>query len=178
MDFRDEITPVGQLSYLGLPLRKNVDRSTRRGVELDASIAALGPLSGHVSGAITEARIDAYTDDASGVTYRNVAPLLTPRFTAAHDLRVRVTGLLGITVGGRYASRSYLANTGDPRFVLPAAYVSDLGVRVGDDGRSIQLIVYNVGDTDRYSGGYTDGATSYYYVHAARHATVTGRIRF
>ena len=178
MDFRDEIAPVGQLSYLGLPLRKNVDRSTRRGLELDATLGGGRRVSGTISGAVTYARIRAYTDDASGVTYRNVEPLLTPRITAAHDLRFAITKLFGLTVGGRYASRSFLANTGDRRFVLPAAYVSDLGVRAGSDRRSLQLIVYNIGDTDRYAGGYTDGVTSYYYVHAARHATLTARIGF
>jgi iron complex outermembrane recepter protein len=178
MDFRDEITPVGQLSYLGLPLRKNVDRSTRRGLELDATLRGIRRVSGSISGAVTYARIRAYTDDASGVTYRNVEPLLTPRITAAHDLRFTMTRLLSVTAGGRYASRSFLANTGDRRFILPAAYISDLGVRAGTDRRSLQLIVYNVGDSDRYSGGYTDGATSYYYVHAARHAMLTARIGF
>lgn len=178
MAFRDEITPVGQLSYLGLPLRKNVDRSSRRGLELDATRSRARRVSGNISGAVTYARIGSYTDDATGVTYRNVEPLLTPRITAAHDLRFAITTLFSVTAGGRYATRSFLANTGDRRFILPAAYVSDLGVRAGTDRRSLQLIVYNVGDTDRYAGGYTDGATSYYYVHAARHATLTARIGF
>jgi iron complex outermembrane recepter protein len=177
MAFRDEITPVGQLSYLGLPLRKNVDRSRRRGVEVDAALDA-GRFSGTVSGAYTQGRINAYTDDASGVTYRNVEPLLTPHVTAAHDFRVTVVNGVMVTLGGKYASRSYLANTGDQRFILPAAYIADAGIRVGSDRRSVQLLVQNVGDSDRYSGGYTDGATSYYFVHAARHATITARLGF
>jgi iron complex outermembrane recepter protein len=178
MDFHDEIAPIGQLSYLGLPLRKNVDRSTRRGVELDATIGGVRRVSGSISGALTWARIRSYTDDASEATYDNVDPLLTPRVTAAHDLRFEIVKHVSISAGGRYASRSFLANTGDRRFMLPAAYVADLGVKVGSDRRSVQLIVYNAGDTDRYAGGYTDGSTSYYFVHAARHATLTARIGF
>ena len=38
MDFRNEIEPIGALSYQGLPLRKNVSRSYRRGVEVDGSV--------------------------------------------------------------------------------------------------------------------------------------------
>ena len=178
MDFRDEIAPIGRLSYLGLPLRKNVDRSVRRGVELDATLHEGRLVSGSVSGAFTHARISAYTDDASETTYRDVEPLLTPRITAAHDIRVSVTERVMLTMGGRYSSRSFLANTGDRRFTLPAAYVADIGLRVGTDRRNVQLIIWNATDTDRYSGGYTDGSTSYYYVHAARHATVTARIGF
>ena len=178
MDFRDEITPVGQLSYLGLPLRKNVERSARRGIELDATLPEGRRITGSIGGAFTSAEIRAYTDDASGVTYRNVSPLLTPRITAAHDLRVAVTDRVKVTFGGRYSGRSYLANTDDRRFMLPAAYIPDVGVRVGTEERSVQLLVYNATDADRYAGGYTDGSASYYYVHAARHATVTARVRF
>ena len=178
MRFHDEIAPIGQLSYLGLPLRKNVDRSVRRGLELDATLHRGRRVSGTVSAAWTHARIRAYTDDASGLVYRDVAPLLTPRITAAHDLQVRIAPRFKLSIGGRYSSRSYLANTGDDDFVLPAAYVSDLGVRAGTDRRSLLLVVHNVGNTDRYSGGYTDGATSYYYVHAARHVTLTARVGF
>ncbi|HEY6554554.1 MAG TPA: TonB-dependent receptor, partial [Vicinamibacteria bacterium] len=35
MEFRNEIALTGELSEVGLPLRRNVDRSHRRGVELD-----------------------------------------------------------------------------------------------------------------------------------------------
>jgi iron complex outermembrane receptor protein len=178
MDFHDEIAPIGQLSYLGLPLRKNVDRSMRRGVELDATLAGNGRVAGNLSAALTDARIDEYTDDASTVTYRDVKPLLTPRFTAAHDLRVRITKVLDLSAVGRYASRSYLANTGDRRFVLPAAYIADLGAQATTVRGSVQLIIHNVGNADRYSGGYTDGTTSYYFVHAARHASLTMRVPF
>ena len=35
MEFRNEIALTGELSDIGLPLRRNVDRSHRRGVELE-----------------------------------------------------------------------------------------------------------------------------------------------
>ena len=44
MEFRDEIALTGELSAIGLPLRRNVARSTRRGFELDASWQALPAL--------------------------------------------------------------------------------------------------------------------------------------
>ena len=59
--------------------------------------------------------------------------------------------------------------------MLPAPYLADAGVRVGGERHTVQLVVHNVADARAYSGGYTDGATSYYYVHAARHRTLTAR---
>lgn len=35
MEFRDEIALTGELSEIGLPTRRNVDRSFRRGIEAD-----------------------------------------------------------------------------------------------------------------------------------------------
>ncbi len=178
MEFRDEITPVGQLSYIGLPLRKNVDESTRRGVELDATLRAIPRLEGTFGASVMHSRIREYTDDATGITYRDVEPLLTPRFTAVHDLRYSLARWLSVSLAGHYASRSFLANTSDDRFVLPAAYVADAGLRLGDERRSLQLIVYNAGDSRGYSGGYTDGATSLYYPYATRHFALTARTTF
>ncbi len=178
MSFRDEITPVGQLSYIGLPLRKNVERSSRRGLELDATLRGIPRIEGTVSAALMRGRIREYTDDASGVTYRDVEPLLTPNFTAAHDLRWTVTDRVALSLAGRYAGESFLANTGDSRFVLPPSYVADLGFHIDGERRILQLIFHNVFDADRYAGGYTDGSTSYYYVHAARHFSLTARLRF
>jgi iron complex outermembrane receptor protein len=178
MEFRDEIAPIGQLSYIGLPLRKNVARSTRRGVELDARLRGIRRLDGTISAAATYSRIDEYTDDATGITHRDVDPLLTPRFTAAHDLRWTVAGPIILSVGGRYGSRAFLDNSGDRRFVLPASYVADLGVRVGGERRSIQLIVRNAANSRGFSGGQTDGTTSYYFPHAARHVMLTARAAF
>jgi len=33
MEFRDEIALTGELSEIGLPLRRNVEQSSRRGIE-------------------------------------------------------------------------------------------------------------------------------------------------
>ncbi len=39
MNFRNEIAPIGALSYIGNPLRENVGASYRRGVEATSRIA-------------------------------------------------------------------------------------------------------------------------------------------
>jgi iron complex outermembrane receptor protein len=44
MEFRNEIALTGELSEIGLPLRRNVDRSHRRGLELDATWQAVPKL--------------------------------------------------------------------------------------------------------------------------------------
>ena len=82
MDFRNEIAPIGELSYLGSPLRQNVKSSYRRGIEGDVTVRATSRLTLGGNVAASTNRIREYTDlsgDAP-VTYHNVEPLLTPRF--------------------------------------------------------------------------------------------------
>ena len=165
MEFRNEIAAIGQLSYLGLPLRKNVPSSTRRGAEASIAWRPTDRLTASVNGALSHNWISAYTDDATGITYHDVPPLLSPAVTT--NQRITFTAGRGVAVSleGRYTSRSFLANTGDPRFVLPAAYVTDAQLAWQDpDGHlGITLFVNNLGDTMRYGSGYTDGTISYYY---------------
>ncbi len=70
-----------------------------------------------------------------------------------------------MSLEGRYTARSFLANTGDRRFVLPAAYITDAQLAWADPSGdlAVTLFVNNLGGVNRYSSGYTDGSISYYY---------------
>lgn len=165
MEFRNEIAAIGQLSYLGLPLRKNVPSSTRRGIELSAAWQPAPAFTASLNGAVSHDWIAAYTDDASGVTYHDVPPLLSPRVTSNQRVTWRPSPRVRLSLEGRYTGRSFLANDGNPRFVLPSAYVTDAQIAWADPGGrlAITLFVNNLADVNRYGSGYTDGTISYYY---------------
>ena len=178
MDFRNEITPIGALSYIGLPLRKNVRASYRRGLEVDARYRATSRVVLAANVTLSRNRIAEYTDDATGQAYRDVEPLLTPTVVSNQSAEFALGPLLALTLSGRYLSRSFLANTSDRRFVTPAAYAMDAGAtwRLGDLTLLAQL--RNLTNARVFTGGYTDGTSSYYYVLATRNAIVTAKIGF
>ncbi len=180
MRFRNEITPIGELSYIGLPLRKNVGSSFRQGVELEAAYRGEGAsrLAASANAALSRSRIAEYTDDATGQTFRDVEPLLTPTFVANHRFSFALHRTTLLQLDGRYVGSSFLANTGDPRFVLPAAYTIDAAVTLGVGPHAMLLQLRNVADRRAYSAGYTDGTTSYFYVIARRNLIATARLRF
>jgi iron complex outermembrane receptor protein len=178
MDFHNEISPIGPLSYLGLPLRKNVERSYRRGVEVDAALRATSALTATVNATVSHNRIDEYTDDATGATYRDVEPLLTPRVLANASLRYAFLGSLAASLDGRFVGKSYLANTSDSRFVTPGRATADGSLTWTLDRYAIGLRANNLTNTTFFTGGYTDGTTSYYYVLPPRNWFVTIRARF
>ena len=177
MDFHNEISPIGPLSYLGLPLRKNVASSARRGLEVDVAFQATTSLTATANATLSTNTIDEYTDDATGVTYRDVEPLLTPRATANATLVYALGSAVRASVDGRFVGRSFLANTGDERFTTPGRATVDGSVAWSIDRYTLGVRANNLTSTRFYTGGYTDGTTSYYYLLPPRSWFVTLRAR-
>ena len=180
MNFRNEIQPIGALSYLGNPLRENVGASYRRGIEADATYRGLSRLELSANAAASTNRIRDYVD-ATGdtpVPYHDVEPLLTPRFLTWERAAFAATRSVSVALEGRYQSRAFLQNTSDSRFVLPAYGTLDASVawRVG----RYELLARgnNLANSAKYGSGYASGGTSYYYVIPPRNLFVTARIAF
>jgi iron complex outermembrane receptor protein len=164
MEFRNEILPVGRLSYIGTPLRRNVRSSWRRGVEADFSARPHDRVRVSVTAAAMRADIANYTDDETGQSYRGVEPLLTPKFLGAQRLSVDLRSDLSVTVNGRYSSRAQLTNTGDPALRLPAHYVADVSMDWTRNTNSLSLYVNNVANSRRYASGHVSSGEARYYV--------------
>ncbi|MBX9927971.1 MAG: TonB-dependent receptor plug domain-containing protein [Gemmatimonadaceae bacterium] len=169
MAFRDEIAPIGVLSYIGLPLRKNVARSDRRGIEVDGRWSASARVTLTANVALQRARIAEYRDDNSGISYRDVPPLLSPARIANVGARIVLGRGVSIDLDGRAVSESFLANTGDARFTVPAAAWLDGGIVWERAAWSTTLRVANTTDARVALAGYTDGTTAYHFPLAARH---------
>ena len=180
MDFRNEIEPIGALSYQGLPLRKNVHASYRRGVELDGRVRLTPKVTASANATLMRARIADYTDDASGESFHGVPPLLTPRIVSAQRLEWQPIAALSLWGEGRYTGRSQLDNTGNAALILPEAYVLDAsGVWRFSSGRhALELRGNNLTNSKRYGSGYGSGDTPYYYVLPPRSVFVTLRLGF
>jgi iron complex outermembrane receptor protein len=187
MQFRDEIAPIGAINEIGYLLRKNVSRSVRRGAEADLSWRITPSVTAVATAAMTDARIDEYRDDASGIVYHHVTGLLTPKLVSGHGIRSDLASWLSIDADGRYTSRMMLTNTNDPRFVVPASWYADLGITLRARRTSVLLQLRNVFDRRVYTGGYPGPAAGgsdptamepYYYTLAPRNLTVNARAAF
>jgi len=159
MEFRNEIAATGELSDIGLPLRRNVDRSHRRGAEIDVVWRARPSLVARLTGNVSRNRMRTWTQvydvyDTAGnyltskpLVHNNVEPLLSPEilFTATVDYRPARVLDLAATV--RHVAESYLDNTnrGDlttPAFTtVDATASSDLSrwIRAGHPRLTLQL---------------------------------------
>src|SRR5260221_537146 len=187
MRFHNEIAAIGAINEIGYELRKNVDRSMRRGLEADLVWQATPSLALVTNAAVTEARIHEYVDDASGTAYHDVTPLMTPRLVSNQGVRAELAPWLSLDVDGRYVSRMMLTNTGDPRFAVPDAWYADAGTTLHVAGQSLLVQVRNVFDRRRFTGGHPRAPAGgpdpkpqepYYYILAPRNVSVNARLSF
>jgi iron complex outermembrane receptor protein len=178
MEFHDEIAAIGALSLTGNPLRKNVERSYRRGVEFDGAWRISDRVSASGNLTVMKARIAAYVDEPSGNTYLDVDPLMTPPAIANASVDVRLTSSLSFVVSGRYVDRSYLANDGNAATTLAPSTLADAALSWHSGRLDVRLQAFNLLDANAYAGGYTYGGDRYLYPIAARNLLLTTRIGF
>jgi iron complex outermembrane receptor protein len=178
MRFRDEIARTGATTPLGYDIRANVGRSYRRGLELDANIALAPRLDLGTSVTMSRNRIGAYRDEGTGITYRDVEPILTPAFLASQQLTWRASSRLTLTADSRYQGRSYLAPRGDERLTSPPFHVLDGGARF--ELGTTTLVVYgrNLLNRRAYpSGDVSSDGTPRYFILAPTSLDVTISLR-
>lgn len=177
MRFRDEIARTGATTPLGYDIRANVGSSYRRGIELDAAFALTRAVDVTSSLTLSRNRIRAYTDEGTGITYRDVEPILTPAFLASQQLTWRATTRFTVTADSRYQGMSYLAPRGDVRLTSPAFHVLDGGARYESGAVTVAMYIRNLLDRRVYtSGDVSSDGTPRYFILAPRSLDVTVRI--
>ena len=180
MEFKNEIAAIGQLSYIGLPLRKNVASSRRYGLELDYTwnIGKRLVLTGNLTQ--MKAVIDSYTNDADSITYKKVSPLLTPQWIINQGIIWAVyKNKVLFNLNSRYVSNSYLDNTNNNTLMLPDMFVLDAGLTLKTNRHLTLSIMCNNFTNERiYNSGYSVMGTKHYFVGAPRNFYGTLIYRF
>jgi len=195
MEFRHEIAATGELSDIGLALRRNVDRSFRRGIELDALWQPSSSIRLRTAANFSHNRINEWTqfydvyDDAGNIVaskplvFRDVNPLLTPSVLISEDLTYAPAAKWSAGITGRYASKSYLDNTNSSDFTTPSftTFDASLGYAVTPAAR-VTLVVNNLTNNKRifpsgYSYQFMDqvgniSGIRYFYPQATRNAAI------
>ena len=132
MEFENEIALTGELSEIGLPVRRNTGRSHRRGVELDLSWNPSPRWRLGTNAALSWNRIEAWTQyydvydpggswiDSVPIVHHDVTPLLTPSVILNGNAEWRPARGLSLLAAGRWVGESQLDNTGNAGFRTPS----------------------------------------------------------
>lgn len=205
MEFHDEQAQTGEMTDIGAYLRSNVDRSFRRGVEVETTLRPIDRLAIHASGDLSWNRIahwtqfyDQYDADfnwvgAASQDYTNVPLLLTPWGIGQVRVEADPIDAVHVALGARGVAKQFLDNTGDDAFVCPGYAIVDGQVRLiakrtaNRPDLQLSLDVDNVlGNTKIDPSGYsyrytvgddpTIGGDVYYFPQAPRSAMLTATI--
>ena len=195
MEFRHEIASTGELSDIGLLLRRNVDRSYRRGIELEGAWQATGSLRLRGNANLSRNRIRRWTqfydvyDDAGNVAgsqpiaHVDVNPVLTPAVLLNQTVEWTPARALTLGATGRYVGKSYLDNTNDRRFTTPAFFTleANAAYSLSSDLRLRVQVNNSLNNKRIFPSGYSylfitprksvDGI-AYFYPQATRNAVV------
>lgn len=174
MYFKNEIAAIGQLSYIGLPLRKNVASSNRKGVELVATGKLASNLTSLTCANFSHNRITEYTTDYDGATYKNLQPLLTPEVIVSQGLVYEPKTWISFEANAKYISQSFLDNTNNSDFVTPQSLIVNGAVNlISKKYLSLNFMANNIFNTKYYMSGYVVGSESYYFPMARRNFSIT-----
>ena len=137
MEFRNEIALTGELSEIGLPLRRNVPKSHRRGIELNINWRPAGWVALATTANLSHNRISVWTQfydvydsggnwiDSSSRRFSNVSPLLTPVATVNQRVELMPRRWLSVSASGRWVAESWLDNTNAAGLATPAWFNLD-----------------------------------------------------
>lgn len=166
MIFKNEIVAIGRLSYIGLPLRKNVENSVRSGVEVSGEYKTKNIIF-YADLTYQRAKIEKYMSDLDFLTYTNITPLLSPNIISNQTITLKYK-FLDFTISGRFVSESYLDNTQNENFKLPSNYTLSTNIKLTHKNNTISVRVDNLTNQKYYLSGYSDGISKFYYVGASR----------
>lgn len=174
MEFEDEIALSGELSEIGLPVRRNTPSSYRRGLELELDWRARPDLRLWGVASISRNRLSAWTQyydvyDADGAwmdsvsrVHEDVPPLLTPQAIVNANAEWTPRREIGLALSGRWVDSAQLDNTGSGDFTTPSYFSLDgqltlsLGGLVARGEPRLRVQVTNILDDDRiWPSGYS-----------------------
>ena len=200
MEFRNEIAATGELSDIGLALRRNVDRSYRRGIEIDNALQVAPSVRLRGNASFSRNRIKTWTQfydvyDAAGnivgsrpINHFNVNPLITPAVIINQSVDYTATSRLTLTGTGRYVGKAYLDNTNNDAFTTPSFFGFDANAALNIlRSARLSLQMNNVFNSRHiFPSGYSylfirpngsiDGIR-YFYPQATRNFVVTLDVR-
>lgn len=190
MSYNDQLVLTGALNDVGTPIRTNVDKSFRRGVELQVDWAISKQLNFGGNLTLSQNQIKQFEETIYDYTngfdiifnsYDDTAISFSPNTIAAGNLTYRPNLWLSTSLLAKYVGKQYLDNTENENRSIAGYFINDFRLVLTPKIKRLKqfqlmLNVYNLLDTEYSSNGYTysyvygDAVTeNFYYPQAGRH---------
>lgn len=165
MYFKNGLLPIGALNSIGLPINTSVDRSYRRGIEIEYRYQNNG-LSFYLGSTIMDSKI--LSGDSA---VKNKQMLLTPNLVINSNLSY-THNKITLMLMNKYVGQSYLNNMNTSDY-LKEYIVTNLNLSYTIKKLVVGFNINNLFDQDYYNSGILSGVTRQYFVAAKRNYFLT-----
>jgi len=201
MSYKDQLIATGALNDVGSPVRVNVPKSYRQGIEIQAGVEIMPKIRCDVNVTLSQNRIDLFEetiydydenyDYVNVVDHQNSDIAFSPSVTGSGVISAEVWSNTNSTIGcdfvTKFVGQQFLDNTSNIDRSLPAYFVNDFSVqwsttRTNNDKISLSIVAKNILDkmysangwTYSYlSGGFDSMVTeNYVFPQAGRHGFI------
>lgn len=173
MNYTDQLVLTGAVSDTGYPIRANVGKSYRTGVEFSGSLALTEKINwnANLTWSVNKNKDYSVVDENNNATTRNTSIILSPSWIAGSQLTWRSFKNFQATLLSKYVGKQYLDNSENEDVKLDAYFVNDLRLSYqfypkGFKGIELGVLINNVLDKEYSSNGYGYDGTPYYFPQA------------
>nr|WP_255900189.1 TonB-dependent receptor [Pedobacter mongoliensis] len=202
MFYNDQLVLTGKINDVGEPIRQNVDKSYRLGLEFDGQWRIIPALQWNFSAALSRNKnenfveaIPVYNEDGTVTEQRNVFEnkdiAFSPSFIGSSELAYKPFRNAEIAILSKYVDKQYLDNTQNESRRLDAFFVNDIRLRYNTAYKGLKdvglaLLINNFLNERYESNGYafsyiyagTLVAENYYYPQAGTNFLLSLSVKF
>ncbi|MFN3839107.1 MAG: TonB-dependent receptor [Cyclobacteriaceae bacterium] len=185
MNYKNQLVLTGELDNAGYPIRANVGRSYRTGVEVSMLFKLNKTITGNINATLSQNinRNYTFTNSNNDLVTRNTPIILSPQVISGSQFSWKLNKVFTTSVLSKYVGRQYLDNTGNETLQLDPYFIHDLRLEADIPLKAarvmqVNLLINNFFNTAYSANGYSYYGTPYYYPQAGRHALVMLRMKF
>ena len=168
MHYKDQLALTGQINDVGEYTRKNISKSSRTGVEMEAGFIFSDKLNLSLNATLSSNKIKSHSefidnyDDYSQkeITYSETDLAFSPSVISGGIINYLPVQNFTVSLQGKYIGKQYLDNTSNEDKTIDAYIVSDLRLAWKIKTKhfkefAVTLLVNNLFDKKYVSNGYT-----------------------
>jgi iron complex outermembrane recepter protein len=174
MNYDNQLVLTGAIDNVGNPIRANVGKSFRTGIEGSATIRFSNRWSLNVNATLSQnTNKDFAFEENSVAVKRNTTIILSPSVIAGSQLSWNAFKGFQTTLLTKFVGKQYLDNTENETLTLDPYFINDLRFNYSVTFKRVKslgfsLLVNNVFDVKYSSNGYGYDGTPYFYPQAGR----------
>jgi iron complex outermembrane recepter protein len=172
MYYENQLVLTGEVNDSGYPIRANIGKSYRTGIELSAMTKLSKYFTWGVNTTFSSNKNKDYVGDEANLSAKkNTKIVLSPSVIAGSQLTYSYKKFHAALLS-KYVDDQYLDNTENDDLKLDSYFINDLRLGYSFSASRVKfdlsVLVNNLTDAEYSSNGYSWGTTAYYFPQAGR----------